>query len=359
MYLNQLNLENFRCYGHRQLSFTSATNLIIGSNGSGKTNILEAIYFLSSGKSFRAPALSQLIYWGKPYSIVSGQLTESHQHINLEAQLIKNPPPSTSLSRQFLVENIKKPRSKYLGALKTVIFEPEDIRLITGSPSRRRDYLDSIFATTEWRYAQSLSQYHRALKHRNELLDLIRQNQATKAELFYWDQSLVKNADIIEEYRSSFVRSVNGYFTRHPHSEIQKFSLNYQPSVVTLDKLERNFAQELAQGYTSCGLHRDDFSLNSTIFPTSDQNLAFWGSRGQQRLAVLALRLAQINYLEETYHQSPILLLDDIFSELDPEHRYLVVEICGKYQTIFTSAESNTSDILPGASIINLLTAQI
>lgn len=301
--------------------------------------------------------MSQLINWVAPFTSVSGQIDHTGVHTMLEVQLIKDP-NKTVLSRKFIADQVVKTRPKYLGLLKTVVFEPEDIRLVTGSPTRRRDYLDSVFASVEWRYAQSLSQYHRALQHRNELLDLIRDGKSTKAELFYWDQALVKNANIVHTYRINFVKSANSFFANHPFSEITKLSLNYHPSILTQDRLDASYNFELSLGYTQSGIHRDDFSFDNSIFSAPDKNLAFWGSRGQQRLAVLALRLAQINYLQEVYSQKPILLLDDIFSELDVEHRHLVIEICQKYQTIFTSAEPNLALILPQAKQIYLPTAQ-
>lgn len=354
MHLSNLILENFRSYGHQDLTFGPKINLILGANGAGKTNILESIYFLSCGKSFRSSSLSQLINWQSSFTSVRGVLDDT----KLEAQLIKDP-TKISLSRKFLIDQVVKTRPKYLGVLKTVVFEPEDIRLVTGSPGRRRDYLDSVFSSTEWRYAQSLSQYHRALKHRNELLDQIREGKSQRSELFYWDQSLIKNANIVHTFRQNFVKSVNLFFKNHPFSEIQTLSLNYHPSILTEEKLAHNYALDLNFGYTQVGIHRDDFSFDNSIFSAPDKNLAFWGSRGQQRLAVLALRLGQINYLEEVYSQKPVLLLDDIFSELDPEHRQLVVDICRKYQTIFTSAEDSVISILPDSQQLHLPPAQI
>lgn len=353
MHLSHLTLQNFRSYGQKTFEFEPKINLILGQNGSGKTNILEAIYFLSSGKSFRASSSFQLINWNESYSIVKGSLTSCE----IEVQLVKNP-ATASLSRKFFIDQTVKTRNRYLGTLKVVIFEPEDIRLVTGSPSRRRDFLDSIFSTIEWRYSSALSQFHRALKHRNELLDLIRNNQAQRSELYYWDQSLIKNSTIIHDYRQKFINSANLFFQTHSNSEINTISLHYFPSILTTAKLESQTSTEIAQGHTLSGIHRDDFNFSNSIFPADDTNLAFWGSRGQQRLAVLALRLAQINYLETEYNDKPILLLDDIFSELDQNHRELVGHICQKYQTIFTSAEPETAQILSDCHVINLTTAQ-
>jgi len=358
VHLSHLTLENFRSYSKTSFDFEPKINLIIGPNGSGKTNILESIYFLASGKSFRSSSSVQLINWNQSYTIVQGLLTKNKEDHPLEVQLTRNP-ATASLSRKFLADNVIKTRSKYLGTLRTVVFEPEDIRLVTGSPSRRRDFLDSVFQTSEWRYASALSQYHRALQNRNQLLDQIRDHQAAVTELFYWNQSIIKNAEILQNFRQSFIKSANNFFFSHSHPEIREISINYQPSIITADKIDKLQNQEIAQGYTLFGPHRDDFSLDSLHFDTPDKNLAFWGSRGQQRLAVLALRLAQINYLEETYHELPVLLLDDIFSELDSEYRHLVVAICQKYQTIFTSADAESVEFLPQANLLQISSPQI
>lgn len=356
MYISKLLLENFRSYDKKLFEFESGFNLILGPNGCGKTNILEAIFLLSSGKSFRSSSLPKLIQWNKIFSSVRLKVVNSKSETNeVEVELIKDPTGQKStISRKFLIDKVEKNRKNFIGVLKTVIFHPEDTRLVTGSPSRRRDFFDSLFLQVEWRYASALSQFNRALRHRNELLDQIKLGRNSKSELFYWDQALIKNANIIHDFRVNFVRSVNLFFANHSNSQINTISLNYHPSLVTQEKLDRNYQHELNSGYTIIGTHRDDFSLDNSIFPQADKNLAFWGSRGQQRLAVLAVRLAQIDYLEKTYNDTPVLLLDDIFSELDEDHQKLVVSVCRKYQTIFTSSEKNTADIMGNCNVIQL-----
>lgn len=349
MYISKILLQNFRSYEKKLVAFDKKTNLIFGQNGSGKTNLLEAIFFLSSGKSFRASGAGQLIKWDEKISSVRAKINDKQGESEVEVQLWRE--ENGSLKRRFLIDKVVKTRAKYWGKVKVVVFEPEDIRLINGSPSRRREFLDGIFANTEWRYASALSQYHKALKHRNELLDLIATGKAQKTELFYWNQSLIKNAEIIQNFRFDWVKSANIFFGRHEDKEINKLSIKYQASTINEEKLEQLYPYELSAGYSKCGPHLDDFSVDFADFATEDKNLSLWGSRGQQRLAVLALRLAQINYLEEKYEEEPILLLDDIFSELDEAHRRIVIEICRKYQTIFTSAEEIN---LPGAQIENL-----
>jgi DNA replication and repair protein RecF len=356
VYLSKLLLQNFRSHTQQLLEFDQKLNLIIGPNGSGKTNILEAIFLLAAGKSFRASSQSKLINWNDFFTSVRAKVINDKDEINeIEIKLIKDQTGrSSTVSRKFLLQKVEKTRKKYIGTFKSVIFYPDDIRLINGSPNRRREFLDEIFLQTEWRYTQALSQYHRALKHRNELLGQIRDGQSSKSELFYWDQTLIKNADIIHNFRTSFIRSANSFFASHSDSQIKLISLNYHPSVLTEEKLAKTYELDLHRGHTQIGIHRDDFSFNNNTFLTEDKNLAFWGSRGQQRLAVLAIRLAQINYLEITYHDKPVLLLDDIFSELDPEHQKLIASLCQNYQTIFTAAEPESIKLLCTAKIIQL-----
>ncbi len=331
------------------MEFDKKANLILGKNGSGKSNLLEAIYFLSSGKSFRLSGSGQLIKWGEKISSIRAKVVGKQGENEVEVQLWRE--ENGSLKRRFLIDKVIKTRAKYWGKVKIVVFEPEDLRLINGSPGRRRDFLDGIFVNIEWRYASALSQYHKALKNKNELLDIIASGKAQKTELFYWDQSLIKNAEIIQSFRFNWVKSANLFFSEHEDKEISKLSINYGASTISEDKLQKLYPLELAAGHSKCGPHLDDFSVDFDEFETEDKNLAFWGSRGQQRMAVLALRLAQINYLEQQYNEKPILLLDDIFSELDQNHRQIVVEICQKYQTIFTSTERIN---LPTAQIENL-----
>jgi len=356
VYLFKLLLQNFRSHTQHILEFDKNLNLIIGPNGSGKTNVLEAIFLLAAGKSFRSSSQSKLINWDDFFTSVRGKVINDKNETNeIEIKLIKDRTgKSFSVSRKFLIEKVEKTRKKYIGIFKTVIFHPDDIRLVAGSPSRRREFLDEIFIQTEWRYTQALSQYNKALKHRNELLNQIRDGQSSKSELFYWDQTLIKNAKIISDFRFSFFKSANSFFSNHSDNQIKLIFLNYHPSILSEDRLEKNYQLDLHRGCTQIGIHRDDFSFNNKTFLTEDKNLAFWGSRGQQRLAVLAIRLSQINYLEKTYLDKPVLLLDDIFSELDPDHQKLVVSLCQNYQTIFTAAEPESVKILSQAKLIQL-----
>ncbi len=352
MYLQKILLQNFRSYQQKLIEFDPHVNLIMGPNGSGKTNILEAIYLLTSGKSFRTSSLSNLPRWDQSFTSVKAKIARPDE-TEIEVQLIKDP-NCRNLKRRFLIDKVQKTRKAFLGQLKTVVFDPEDVRLINGSPSRRREFIDRILYPVDWRYSQSLAQFNKALKHRNELLDLIFQQKASQTELFYWDQSLIKNSEIIHKFRSDFFRSANLFFRQHPNSEISQLSIKYLPSTITAEKLQQDFQNDLRRGYTQHGVHRDDYLFESSIFDTTQKDLSLWGSRGQQRLAVLALKLAEINYVEEISSDQPILLLDDIFSELDSEHQQLVIDICRRYQSFLTSSDDSAQKILPHALLINL-----
>lgn len=335
MSLSSLILDNFRTYSHSEFALGQGINLIYGPNGSGKTNLLEAAFFLATGKSFRASTSRHLVAWGESFTTVRGQLKNSTT-TSYEAKLIL-PTTASGFRRLFLIDNSKKTRASYLGQIKPVIFQPDDIRLVSGSPSRRRDFFDLLFTSFDWRYAQALSAYRRTLNHRRLVLLRLSQNQARPDELYFWDQSLVKNSQIITSSRSKFVAFANDFFTAHSHSEFRSLYLAYHPQPLTEEVLLSRRKLDIARAQTTMGPHREDFYLTSTDFDTPNPNLAFWASRGQQRLGVLALKLAQLEYLKQLPGHSPLLLLDDIFSELDSDHQQLLISLCLNYQTIITS----------------------
>jgi len=353
VFLNSLNLQNFRSYSSKSFNFVPNTNLILGPNGSGKTNILEAIFLLSGTNSFRASRLSQMISWQEKFTSVQAKLNKNKEIINLELQLIKeqNKLPT---SRRFLVQKVQKTRKIFLTNLKTVIFHPSDIRLVSGSPSHRREFINSFLSRLEWYYASALSQYNKSIKQRNELLNLIFQKQASVNELFFWDQSLIKNSNILYQYRKKFFKSINNFLKQNKNSQIQQISFKYLASVLTKEKLHYSLNSDIRKGITSFGPHRDDYQFNNNSFFPEDKNLASWGSRGQKRLAILSLKLAQIHYIETNYKQTPVLLLDDIFSELDKDHRLLVTNLCKNHQVFITTSSPHIQKLLPSAKLITL-----
>ena len=335
MWLKSLQLTNFRNYKAGKFSFSPTTNLVIGANAVGKTNLLESIYLLNSGSSFKAEVASQMINWEADFGVIEGGVVEKEEENTLLIQLQKGKGRITK--KNFLVNGVGKPRKKFLPFFFAVCFRPEDIRLVSGPPDRRRKLLDEILSSLDWRYQQSLRQYTKALKQRNRLLDEIRERKAKIAELFYWDNALVKNGQFLIEERRKMVGFVNHYLSLSPHGFLQKMSLNYQPNPVTLENLKRSLKKDVYTGWTNVGPHKDILVVESSQFKTADQNIAFWGSRAQQRLSVLGLKLAQLEYVYEQTKRRPILLLDDIFSELDKNQQKLLKTTFEDHQVIVTS----------------------
>ncbi len=338
MWLKSLQLTNFRNYKAGKFSFGSTTNLILGENAIGKTNLLEAIYLLNSGISFKAEVASQMINWEADFGVIEGRVREEKEENTLLIQLQKGKGRTTR--KGFLINGVDKPRKNFLPFFFAVSFRPEDIRLVSGPPDRRRRLLDEILSSLDWRYQQSLRQYTKALKQRNGLLDEIREKKSQLSELFYWDSALVKNGQFLVEERRKMVGFVNHYLASFPHRFLQKMSLNYQPNPVTPENLKRSLRKDVYTGWTNVGPHKDILVVESSHFKTADKNIAYWGSRAQQRLSVLGLKLAQLEYVYEQTQRRPILLLDDIFSELDLAQQKLLKTTFKNHQVIVTSARA-------------------
>ena len=329
MTIRKLSLVNFRNYSQREFHFSPQINLIIGSNASGKTNLLEAIYLLAAGESFRAQKNEALIHWSQNYALVEAEI-ETNQ---LKIVLIKK---DGQVRKEFWLNQVKKTRREFLTAFLAVVFRPEEIRVVTGSPARRRDFLDKVLAPLDWRYRRALLTYEKALRRRNKLLLAINQGEANQAELFYWHQALAKNGEIVRQLREDFFTFVNQFLRQ---SQFSHLSYRYLANPITLALLDQRLKEDLAQATTSCGPHRDDFVFLDQRIPAQEKDLALWGSRAQQRLAILALKLAQLAFVREKRREKPVLLLDDIFSELDHQGRDLVASLLEHYQIFLTATK--------------------
>ncbi len=339
MILKRLNLINFRHFLKKTFYFDSKQTLVIGPNGSGKTNILEAIYLFSSGESFRAEKNLEMVTWEKPFSILEAEVKRGEENLSLGIKLVVG--SGGQVKKEFYLNKIKRTRKIFLGNLLAVAFRPEDMLLISGSPSRRRAFLDFALKRIDWEYYQAISIYSRALLRRNRLLDKIRERKADQKELYFWDQSLVKNGEIIAEKRLEFIDFINNFFNDFSEKQINRLKIDYAPRSISVRNLEKSLEKDLRFGSTSVGPHRDDFLIKGRVNDRIGR-LDLWGSRGQQRLAILALKLAELQFIKIKNKEEPILLLDDIFSELDEEAKALAMQIINQHQTIITSAEEDS-----------------
>lgn len=349
MRLERVTLENFRSYKKQVFHLGEAT-VVVAPNGAGKTNLLEAIYLLSSGISERAGETSEMIRWEEELASVTGVVEDHDERSEIAVVLTRGSYMGKATSkRRYLVDGVARTRAKLAGKLPAIMFRPEDMRLVEGSPSRRRAFMDEVLSVAHPDYARAQDVYEASLRRRNKLLDGIREGFVKREELSYWDQSVVKNGNILTDYRRALMEYLSGVKT-----SFGQYQLEYDASTISAARLVQYAEAEVAVGYTLVGPHKDDFAVSGKNGSKEWKNLMIYGSRGEQRLAVLFLKLGTLKYIEEQMKVKPILLLDDIFSELDKKHREEVVKMTEGRQTIVTSAEEEVIKLLPRAEVIRL-----
>lgn len=342
MYLKNLFLQNFRSYQRSEFNFSRETTFIVGPNTSGKTNFLEAIFLLSTGKSFRAENYTQMIAFGKDLARVKGEVGDTELEVVI-----------TNEKKKYLVNGVSKRRVDFAGHSPCVLFSPLDLDIIVDSPGLRRDFLDFVLEQVDREYRLALTSYAKALRQRNALLEKTQETGARNEKQFeYWDQILIENGEIITKKRGEFIEFVNV-----SSKDIFDFVMFYDKSIISKERLLQYKDAEVASGVTLVGPHRDDFS--ASMFDNTRQvthDIKFFGSRGQQRLTILQLKLLQLAFIENKLKERPTLLLDDIFSELDNEHIKLVLEFIQDQQTIITTTHKEfvPEKVLSKASVIEL-----
>lgn len=359
MILRSLSLENFRNFEERKFEFASETTLVIGANTSGKTSLLEAIYLLSGSESFRAERVEEMIKFGGEIARVKGKVGQVEQvgQVELEGVLTRGLINGKRVAKKrYLVNGVSRKRDKFTGNFFSVIFRPEEIDLIAGAPSLRRDYLDEVLSQVDRDYQRSILSYKKGIRARNKLLEKARGEprlrQSLASQLYFWDKLLVKNGQLICQKRETYLE-----FVSRSLGEKADLQVEYQKNVITQRRLEEWREREIAIGMTMIGPQRDDFEIKATRngqhVTRGGRNLAVYGSRGEHRLAVLYLKMAQLEYILERTDQKPVLLLDDIFAELDENFRKEVMKLIDKQQTIVTGIELEGIRI-KGAEVIGL-----
>jgi len=337
MKLNTLSLQNFR--NHLGISIKTDSNLIYiyGSNGMGKTNILEAIFLLSTTKSLRSEYDKDLINHNKTFLRVKGNISNEEESKDLEITIEKRNETQNTSNKKTLVNSINKSMSLFAGNLKSVIFTPTDLEILTSSPSSRRKYLDSIFYQFNYEYKNAVIDYTKSLKQRNKLLELINETGKGQDQLFFWNQKLILEGNKIQREREKIFDFVNSHSQKLIEElNIKNFSLNfiYHKSEISTERLQKYSVAEVSSKTTLVGPHKDDFEIKMNNF-----NIADFGSRGQQRMGILVLKQLELNFIYENTNIRPLLLLDDIFSELDENNKNAILRIIPNQQTFITSVE--------------------
>lgn len=344
MKLTELSLINYRNYETLQLEFQRSLTIFLGENAQGKTNILESIYFLAMTRSHRTSHEQEIIRWGQEQTLVKGTVQKNSTTIPLEIQLSKK-------GRKTKVNYLEQKKlSDYIGQMNVILFAPEDLSLVKGSPALRRKFLDMELGQISPLYLYDLVQYQGILKQRNQYLKQLADKK--EQDLLYLDILSEQLADFGSKVlfqRLKFIEELEFWANRmHQKISNQKelLKIDYQSSLAITNKLStadineiflqaltKNRPRELFKTATSVGPHRDDL-----IFKVNDQDVQAFGSQGQQRTTALSIKLAEIDLMKSQTGEYPILLLDDVMSELDDQRQMQLLEtIEGKVQTFLTT----------------------
>lgn len=342
MKLLKLQLNSFRNHDKFELEFNENTpiNIITGENGKGKTNILEAIYLLSVGKTFRGAHQEDLIKWGMDYFKVSGEIKLKDETKLLDVSFSTYPRKTKS----FRINEVKTPHQDYIGNLITVLFHPGDLNMLYLEPSLRRKYLNLILSQTDKYYLEALTNYTKILKQRNALLDEINGGASSSSELDVWDERLAQEGEILTEKRKDLIDYFNANIqalyrkiSRGKESLSIKYSSSGGETGEFLKKLRLKRDKDIKYGTTTAGSHRDDIR-----FILENRKIEEFASRGEFRTILIALKIAEIGYIKKIKKHYPILLLDDVFSELDEQRRDHLFKAIDGCQAIITTTESTS-----------------
>lgn len=331
MYIRELSLQNFRNYNYLNLVLHPGINVFVGDNAQGKTNVLESIYLCATARSHRTNQEKEVIAWDQ---------IDSHIRLNIQKKYIEDQIDFHMDKRGKGVAINRMPIKKLgdlLGVLNVVMFSPEDLQMIKRSPGERRRFIDIELCQIDRMYYYGLQQYHKVLKQRNNLLKNFEYTNDAQNLLEVWDAQIIEYGTNVINKRIEFINRL-GKHAQEIHTNIsgnkEKLEIVYDPSVNIEDyetKLSTNHKRDIFRKATSIGPHRDDL-----IFLINDMNVRTYGSQGQQRTVVLSIKLAQLRMIQEILGEQPVLLLDDVLSELDYHRQQFLFAHTEDIQTLIT-----------------------
>lgn len=352
MNIKKFEFENFRNLEKSIIEPDCNVNIIFGDNAQGKTNLLEAIWIFTGGRSFRNTKDLDLINFKENFSKLEMKLFTEDRLQNLKIEILKP-------KRKFFVNDVlKKTPSDYVGKFCSVIFSPTHLSLIKDGPQYRRRFLDAAICQMNPNYAKNLTIYNHILDQRNQLLKSIKLNPNLEDTLFIWNEKLSQKAAMIVSLRLQYVNLLKQYTSciyNKFSNEKEKLSLNYFSNTLSRDlikksenneidieeiseyvlkKLELSKKEEFFLGYTTIGPHRDDFEIY-----VNDKKAKMFASQGQQRSVVLSLKLAESEIIEKTCKKSPVILLDDVMSELDAKRQDFILNSISNRQVFITCCD--------------------
>ncbi len=346
--LKHLTLINYRNHASTELEFTSPVNVLVGGNGEGKTNILEAIYYLATGRSHRNSRDADILNWNADYFSVRGEIERRPGMAHFDVYYTRKGQKRIRINRK----EIKK-LSELVGQFGVVMFSPENLQIVQGSPQERRKYLDFAASQSNGQYFFYLQQYHQVLTQRNQLLKAIQEGKDKGESLPVWNQQLIDAGVEVIIRRRQYAEKLKtiiapiherlsdgseslevkyvGTLSSSEHDSPDTIRGIFNEKICRLEKAER------IRGYTLVGPHRDDLLISANQI-----DLRFYGSQGQQRTAALSLKLAEVEIVKDGMGECPVLLLDDVMSELDDFRRKQLLSIMdGTFQTFISSTNLN------------------
>ena len=334
MYINKIKLQNFRNYNEQEINLNKSINVFYGDNAQGKTNILEAIFLCTFGKSFRTNKEKELIKLGKDNANVIIEYEKKDRDGKISI--------SISDKKQILVNGIKiKKLSELLGNINIVIFTPDDINILKGGPALRRRFLDMMIGQLKPNYVYILNMYIKTLEQRNNYLRQIKEENKPENLLDIWDEKLIEYADIIYKYRKEFIDKIKkkiNIIHKKITDEKEEINIQYisncESKEVYSELLKQRRKLDIIKGFTTKGIHRDDFEIY-----INNKELSIYGSQGKNRTAILSLKLSELQVIYDEIEEEPILLLDDFMSELDINRRKNFLNNINNTQVIITCAE--------------------
>ena len=332
MIIKSLELSDFRNYDFLNIEFDKGTNILFGDNAQGKTNILEAIYLCATTKSHKGSKDRDIVNFGAEEAHIRTYLEKQEDEIRIDMHLRK------SKSKGIAIDGTRiKKAAELLGLMNVVFFSPEDLSIIKNGPAERRRFVDMELCQLDSFYLYNLNHYNKIVNQRNKLLKDLFMNPSLRGTLEVWDMQLAAFGEKIIERRILFVEQLNEIISGI-HSKLsggrEQLRIVYEPDTQlgTLEEvLLRNQDRDIRMKMTGSGPHRDDFS-----FVVGEVDIRKFGSQGQQRTAALSLKLSEIELVKKMTKDTPILLLDDVLSELDSNRQNYLLDSIGEIQTIIT-----------------------
>lgn len=339
MKIKKIKLKNFRNYETKEFVFDSDSNIFFGKNGIGKTNILEAIYLLSQGKSWRTRYDFELINYNEEVANIIAKVNSTDLFIGFERG------QNNRTKKIFKVNGVNRTVSNFTQNTVSVIFSPQDLDILLGSPKMRRDFLDSTLNQVDPDYRKNTLRLKKIVSNRNKLLERVNEGLSLYSDLFFWNSELVNTSEFIHNKRKELVIFINDFINSH-YTEVSnsnsKAKVIYDHSIANVERIQKYKTAEIASKRTLVGAQKDDLQIE--VLKNFNKNkqykeARYFASRGEQRTLVFLLKVACLEFIKKHVDGGIILLLDDIYSELDQFHRAKISEYFENNQVFITTAE--------------------